>query len=402
MKNILLLFDLSSNYNRLLLKGIIRYSKEVEQWKFYRISLYYYQLYGEQTFIGLVKRWHIDAVIGQLSETAARELQQMGIPVVAQNYSSRALDISNITGDYWNTGVMAAKFFLKRHYRNFAYCGSRSTVWSREREDGYTAHLKLSGFEVHSLNLPVIVNGNVGLEDFNKGKAWLESLPKPIALFACDDACALEVADICRLLGLRVPEDIAILGVDGDEILCNMTSPSLSSIVLDVENGGYRAAALLHSMMQGKQDHQRVNIVINPVKIVARQSTERYVISDPMVKDIVDRMNDPKGIRMSLKELLSYIPLSRRVCEKRFKAAMGTTLYQYMLELRISRLAESLISTDRPVTDLMMDFGFEDYANLTRVFKCYYKMTPMQWRKFRTGFSEKQKNYDRRNGESDQ
>lgn len=380
MTDILLVSNLSGSYNRLLMKGVIRFSKEIGSWRFHRVPLYYCQLHGDEVIPELVKKWHIRAVIGQLPESMIVKLQRLGIPVMVQNYSSRIQGVSNITGDYWNTGVMAAEFFLKRRFRHFAFCGTRSTVWSREREDGYAAYLRGRGFEVASYNFRGFLNDKTDPRDFIQLQAWLEALPKPVAIFACDDACALELTDLCRLSNIGVPEDASILGVDDDEILCNMSDPSLSSIVLDVENGGYEAAGVLYRMIEQQTLTNHYNVVICPVKIQERQSTERYVVSDPVVKAILAQLNGDAGLRISLKELFARVPFSRRVCEKRFKAIMDITIYQYMLDRRVTLFADLLLSSSEPVKKLMMDCGFEDYANLSRLFKRYKRMTPLQYR----------------------
>lgn len=380
MTDILILSNLSGGYNRMLMKGVVRFSKEIGEWRFHHVPLYYYQIYGDGVITELVRRWNIKAVIGQLSATTIGMLQTQGIPVMVQNYSARVPGVSNITGDYWNTGVMAAEFFRRRRFRHFAFCGSRSTVWSREREDGYAARLREWGFEPQSYNFRGFRDDKIDEEEFTQLQRWLEALPKPVAIFACDDACALEIADVCRLSNIGIPEDAAILGVDNDEILCNMSEPSLSSIVLDVENGGYEAAAVLCRMIGSKTPSNYYDIVIRPVKIEERLSTERYAVTDPVVRTLLDLLNGEGGLSLSLKELLAQVPYSRRVCEKRFKAVMGVTLYQYMLDRRISAFADLLAVSPEPVKKLMMDCGFEDYANLSRLFRRYKHMTPLQYR----------------------
>lgn len=151
MLKILLLSDFTSEYSRLLLKGFLRYSKEVGNWSFYRIPLTRDDLY-EKTVIKIAQKWGANAIIGQLSNVNIQRLKSIGIPIILQNYTNRISGISNITGDYWGTGTMAANYFLKKRYTDFAFYGTRTTVWSREREEGFCARLKELGKNVYCYN----------------------------------------------------------------------------------------------------------------------------------------------------------------------------------------------------------------------------------------------------------
>lgn len=119
MLKILLLSDFTSEYSRLMLKGFLRYSKEVGNWSFYRIPLTQSDLY-EKIVIEVAQKWGADAIVGQISNVNIQKLRSINIPIILQNYTDRVSGISNITGDYWGTGVMAANYFLKKRYNNFA------------------------------------------------------------------------------------------------------------------------------------------------------------------------------------------------------------------------------------------------------------------------------------------
>jgi LacI family transcriptional regulator len=142
MAKILLLTDYSSGYSRDLLKGLVRYAKEVGTWSLQRMPLYYSLMHGERGVLEYAKRWKADAIVAKLSEINIDLLKELNIPVVVQNYESRHQNVSNLTGDYFNTGVMAANFFLNRGYHNFAFYGFKDAIWSRERLDGYRQQIE--------------------------------------------------------------------------------------------------------------------------------------------------------------------------------------------------------------------------------------------------------------------
>ncbi|MDE6163881.1 MAG: hypothetical protein K2F98_10390, partial [Bacteroides sp.] len=151
MLKILLISDFTSEYSRLLLKGFFRYSMKMDSWSFYRIPLDCDDHY-EDKVIEIAQRWGADAIMGQLSDVDVERLRSIGIPIVLQNYTNRVNGRSNITGDYYGTGEIAANFFLKKGYTNFAFYGTDTTIWSREREDGYRSRLAEIGKNVYVYN----------------------------------------------------------------------------------------------------------------------------------------------------------------------------------------------------------------------------------------------------------
>ena len=379
MAKILLLTDFSSGYSRNLLKGIVRYSKEVGNWSFQRMPLYYRMLYGENGVVEWAKKWQADAIIAQLTDVNIELLNDLNIPIIVQNYRDRNKAVSNLTGDYFNTGVMAAKFFLNRGYRNFAFYGFKGAIWSRERADGYSHEIEKQGYK-----LAVLENDNKDKEEWSYNHTvlgnWLQSLPKPVALFACDDHFALQISETCNVYNINVPDDIAILGVDNDDLLCNISDPSLSSIVLDVENGGYNAGKLLHQLIT-KEITEPFNIVVNPLIIERRKSTEKYAVSDKNIRTILNYIEKNYANHLSVEELVEQVPLSRRVLEKKFKEETGESLYQYIQNYRIDQFTRLLITTDYSLFEAALQSGFENYKNVSRVFRKYKSLSPAEYRK---------------------
>ena len=379
MAKILLLTDFSSGYSRNLLKGIVRYSKEVGNWSFQRMPLYYRMLYGENGVVEWAKKWQADAIIAQLTDVNIELLNDLNIPIIVQNYRDRNKAVSNLTGDYFNTGVMAAKFFLNRGYRNFAFYGFKGAIWSRERADGYSHEIEKQGYK-----LAVLENDNKDKEEWSYNHTvlgnWLQSLPKPVALFACDDHFALQISETCNVYNINVPDDIAILGVDNDDLLCNISDPPLSSIVLDVENGGYNAGKLLHQLIT-KEITEPFNIVVNPLIIERRKSTEKYAVSDKNIRTILNYIEKNYANHLSVEELVKQVPLSRRVLEKKFKEETGESLYQYIQNYRIDLFTRLLITTDYSLFEAALQSGFENYKNVSRVFRKYKSLSPAEYRK---------------------
>lgn len=379
MIKILLLIDYSSEFSRRLMRGLIRYSKDNGPFIFYRLPSYYKTLYGKDGIVEWAKEWDSDAIIAlwDHDEDESR-LKQLDIPILLQNYKDRSSYYSNLTGDYYGTGAMAAKFFIQRKFQNFAFYGNKGVVWSRERAHGYKSEVEKIGgnyfyFESENLRGGEWTASHVLLDK------WLLSLPKPVALFACDDNFALQVSEICKMNNIKIPQDVSLLGVDNDDLICNLSDPPISSIVLDVEKGGYEAGRLIHQLIR-KERTEPFNIVINPTRFELRQSTELYNIQDEYINKIVKHLVDNFNTDISIDDLSQIVPLSRRNLEIKFKNEMGTSIYQFILELRIDHFSNLLLTTDRSLFDLALESGFNDCKNISRIFKKFKGATPVEFR----------------------
>lgn len=375
MFRVLLLIDCSNDFDRNLLRGLVRYSKEQGSWLFYRLPANYNSMmYGGKNILEWAREWNADAIIGQWSEQDLDMLKELNIPVVLQNYHHRSTTYSNLTGNYKGTGEMAARFFARRLFRNFAFFGIKGVVWSDERCEGYRDEVKLK-------------NGNFFCFEYDGRKdeiysdlnRWLRELPKPAALFCCDDAHAQFVSEICKMEDIKIPDEISLLGVDNDELLCNISDPPISSIELEVEKGGYALGRLLHRQIC-KELEGPFNVVINPVRIELRQSTEKHNIKDPYVLKIVKHIEEHFGNDLTVVSLIDQLPLSRRNIELKFKHALGTSIYQYLLEYRVNRFSNLLLTTDRTMADIAAEVGFSDYDNISRIFKKFKGCSPQEYR----------------------
>ncbi len=378
MIKVLLLTDFSSGYSRSLLKGIVRYAKAHGPWVFYRMPLYFRELHGDEGVVKWAKQWGADAIIAQLADVKAATLQKLNIPIIIQNYKDRCEGISNLTGDYLGTGVLAADFFMGRGYKCFAYYGYKDAVWMRERGEGFRLKAASKGYPVYLFDEA----GAEGKWDFDEGRVrkWLESLPKPIALFACDDYHAIRITEVCKMYGIEVPGDIAVLGVDNDELICNISDPPLSSIELDVQNGGFEVGKLLHQFIEKKIKPPK-DIVIKPIRIVARGSTDRFAISSKYIKRVLSYINDHYESSISVKDIVMLVPFSRRVLEMNFKQETGMTVYQYIQRVRIERFCDLLLTSDMPLNEAACYSGFNDYKNVSRIFTKTKSVTPCLYRK---------------------
>lgn len=376
MLKIILVIDCTTEFDRKLLRGMMKYSKENGPWLFFRTpSDYKFENGREEWVAQWAKEWGADAIIGRWDESKLDLLSKLDIPIVLQNTKSRSNIYSNLTGEYIRTGQMAAEYFRKKFFTSYAFYGIKDVIWSTEKGRGFREEVlkeksQYSQFEEDARTV----------YDRQKLTEWLESLPKGTALFCCDDAHALTITETCKIAGINVPEDIAVLGVDGDDLICEISDPPISSIQLEVEHGGYETCRLLHQQILNKR-REPFNVFISPSEIKERNSTRAFNISDPHIMSVVKYIDENYMCDIRMESIFKLVPLSRRSVEMRFKKATGMSIYQYLLNTRIEHFAYLLTTTDKPYIDLAYEVGFRDFANVTRTFRKYKGCTPLEHRK---------------------
>lgn len=375
MIKILLLIDYSSDYDRRLLRGLVRYSQEHGPWMFYRLPFYFIEMHGIEGVLEWTRKWRPDAIIGKLESNTIDFQKELNVPVVLLNFHWRSTRYSNLTGDYHNEGRIAAEFFKEKLYNEFAYFGFKDVVWSEERLEGFEREVRRCGGNFRSFMTPTVND-----EMRHELAQWLRQLPKPVALFCCDDERALFVSETCKMSNISIPEEISLLGIDNDELMCSISDPPISSIPLLVEEGGYAMAKLIEQQIL-QSNITSFNLKVLPGKIIERCSTDRYNILDENVLKVVRYINENYMSELDTGKLLQLVPMSRRNLETKFRQTMGVSIYQYILGYRCDRLASLLTESDIVLADAAHMVGFNGYGNISRIFRKHKGLTPSEYRK---------------------
>lgn len=378
---IILLFDISEQYGRSLLAGIVKYYKENGSALFCRMPLYYRETIGIKGILKFAKEWGAQGIIGQLEHSRhVKKVAEAGIQMVLEDFKERFNEFPNITGGYFEAGQMGAEYFVKKGFKYFAFYGFRNIVWSRERAEGFEDYLHTRGFDVYHYEHEELLTTDLWLYKPSALSKWLQSLPKPIAIMACDDARGQHITEACKHANIRIPEDVIVLGVDNDEMTCNLSDPPLSSINLDAEKGGYEAARLIDLMIQGKIKKPQ-NVMVMPTYIVTRQSTDIAAANDPHISAALNFIHKNLDNDINVANVLNQVPISRRSLEKRFLDVTGTSIYQYIFKLRMQKFSQTLLETDKRISEIALDAGFRFTNNISRQFKQIHGCTPAQYRK---------------------
>lgn len=378
--------DFTESYGNKLLQGIIKYSHEHSPWVVGKIPLSFRDGNQLKTAAEIADHWKADAIIGQFrSFEDIRPFQERGIIPVAQDFLQSFPGIINITGDYLEAGRMAARYFMERGLRHFAYYGVNGVVWSDGRRDGFMeVAARDAGAPQRKSDIREIKNLKTSWW-YNTEKLihWLRSLPKPVGIYCCDDNKAYNIIEACsqsHQTGLRIPEDILLLGTDNDETMCQLCMPQLSSVALDVEIAGYQVAALIEYLLNlppKERSKHYSDIIVRPTHIVTRHSTDALVNDNPYISKILRYIENNIGKSLRVEDLVALVPMSRRTLEETFSKSMGTSIYRYIIQTRVSRFQKLILGGLSP-SQAAMELGLE-YKSLSREFKRQTGLSPKEF-----------------------
>ncbi|MCK9343405.1 MAG: DNA-binding transcriptional regulator [Massilibacteroides sp.] len=381
MIRLIFLADFTESYAAKLVRGILKYTQDKEPWVICRMPPSYKQDNGIEAVVKWALRWGANAIIGQFNPDDNVDLfKKNGIVAIAQDYKSRFTQIPNITAEYNRMGYMAAELLAQKGFHNFAFYGYEDVIWSLEREEGFRGYLEEHGLTDHYSDYQRQPLDNLWFYESKPLEKWIHSLPKPVAMLACDDTRANKIIEVCHLIGIKVPEELAIIGVDNDELMCSLSFPSLTSISMAIEKGGYATAQLIEELVHNKEATTH-DILVEPLGIVERQSTDIFATSNETIHKLLIYIHQHLSNPLSVEELVKQVPMSRRLLEKKFRQETGHSIYSYILDLRINRLSQLLISTNDPVSELTWQVGLTESKNLSRQFRKRKGMTPSEFRK---------------------
>ena len=379
---LLFITDFTEQFAYRFLRGILNYSQGTEHWVVCKMPPSYKRKLGMEGVVAWAKEWRADVVIAQFDpEDDVTLFRKNGIVAMAQDYITKFTTIPNITGDYIRTGKMAAEYFLAKGFTNFGFFGYNGVCWSDERCESFRSRLEKTAPEGMTFHMYDGQNiDNMWYYDQSELTDWLKGLPKPIAIMSCDDNQGNILIQACDLCGINVPFEVAIIGVDNDEILCNMTSPSMSTINVDIEGGGAAAAAMAVKMVNDPA-YRGEDIVLQPLTVVERLSSSLFATNDKEVLMALRFIQANIDTKISVTDILSCVPISRRLLETRFKNMTGMTIYNYISVKRIERFAQLLLSSNDSISDIAARLDEFDTKSISRRFKELKGCTPSEYRK---------------------
>jgi LacI family transcriptional regulator len=383
---VVLLFDTSRGPTREILRGIARYAQLHGPWRFQREERFYVDLAAYRRLstdrTSSVRRAlrKANGLIGYVLDTQlAEQLMGESVPMVTLEAGLNPKLVAIVTSDDRAIAQMAAEYFLNGGFQHLAYCGIGNLGWSIRRGEFFAEALASRQLEVHSYVAPKSRMKSRDEDCRNQLAAWVEGLPKPVGVLACNDDRAQDVLDACEAAKLRVPAEVAVLGVDNDELVCNLCAPPLWSIALNFQWAGYEAAALLDKMMSG-QGSATEEIVYGPTNIAVRMSTDILAMEDRELAQAISFIRQHVNRALTVEQVVETVAVSRRNLERRFQKVLGRSIYAEIRRVRVDEIARLLVETNLPISKIAYTLGFAGVHNLSRVFRKEKGMSPLAYR----------------------
>jgi LacI family transcriptional regulator len=293
--SVALLIETSNGYCRGLLDGIIAFSKHRADW-----SIHLNEQERGATPPKWLQTWKGDGIIARIeTDDIGARLKKLNLPIVDLSAARYLRGIPWADTDDRAIARLAVDHFLERSFSNLAYCGDDLFAWSSARRNHFrefTLSAKKQFFE-HQVTHRYASDYRLDRVKQEMAK-WLQETPRPLAVMACNDFQAQQILDVCRTLKISVPEEVAVIGVDNDRLICELSEPRLSSVIPDTFRTGYEAAELLERMMNGDAVDRTQRLITQPLGVQLRQSTDTIAVLDP---EIVQRDGAfAKGFRAPL------------------------------------------------------------------------------------------------------
>ena len=371
---IALLIETSNAYARGLLRGIRAYVREHRPW-----SLYLSEHNRGDKPPGWLRTWKGDGLIARIENPVIAEaLRPLKVPIVDVSAARLLPALPWFETDDAAIASLAAEHLSERGFKNFAYCGDRRFNWSNWRCEHFHNFARATGRSclVYSPARNFALGDEGQVTDIAN---WIRGLPKPVGVMACYDLRGQQVLDACRQIGVAVPDDVAVIGVDNDDILCELSTPPLSSVIPNTHRTGYEAAALLDGMMSGQKVTGETHL-IPPLGIAIRQSTDTLAIDDRKVARAVHYIRHHACDGINVQDVLKAMPHSRRLLESQFKKIIGRTPHEEILRVQLNRVKQLLTETALSLEDIAERSGFAHVEYLSVVFKREVGMPPSKFR----------------------
>jgi LacI family transcriptional regulator len=373
-RKVALLIETSNAYARGLLRGVVGYIREHERW-----SLYLSEHNRGDKAPAWLSDWKGHGIITRIENPSiAAALRDLKIPMVDMSAARLIPSLPWFETDDGAIAHLAAEHLLERGFTTFAYAGDNRFNWSNWRCEHFENCIRAAGHEcfVYRKSKKFAPDEELQVDDLAN---WIRSLPKPVGVMACYDFRGQQVLDACRRIDVAVPDEVAVVSVDNDELLCELADPPLTSVIPNTYRTGYEAAELLSQMMDGRTIKGEAHL-IPPIGVQTRQSTDVLAIHDRNIARAVHyiRKNACSGI--NVQQVIKAVPQSRRLLEKRFKQLIGRTPHQEIVRVQLDRVKDLLTQTDLPLEEIAERVGFKHVEYLSVAFKREIGIPPSRFR----------------------
>ncbi|HZW33940.1 MAG TPA: DNA-binding transcriptional regulator [Isosphaeraceae bacterium] len=371
-----LLIETSTIVGRRLLQGITRYLRSHRSW-----SIFLEQREVDTVRPDWLRTWRGDGVISRWSSPyVVQALRERHLAAVDLSNRRPAFGLPRINPDDQAIGRLAAEHLLERRFPSFAYCGFSGVLWATRRKEAFLEELARAGQTGHVYESPWREPG-AHLQEDEQARIghWLQTLPRPVGILTPNDVRGIDVLDACQTCGLRVPDEVAVIGVDDDALLCEICYPPLSSIVPNTEQIGYEAAALLDQLMEGDRADFAERFVL-PVGVTTRLSTDVLAGGDEDLAAAVRFIRENACHGVTVADVLEHVAISRSTLERKFRSCLGRSPQAEIRTVQLARAKQLLAEADHAIHRIAELVGYQHIEYFNVVFKREVGQTPGQYR----------------------
>lgn len=374
-----LVFTQSSAYSRSVLRGVHEYSESQPAWSLILVG-------RSIASVSELARMQPAGVIANVySDELAEAVRGLHVPFVNVSGIMRDPPLPRVGTDEYACGRVAARYFLDQTnhgFRSFAFVGTPGDHYSVCRERGYRDTVEAAGFHVSSHYEPAqddptefgcVSAGNASFA------SWLSDLPRPVGLFASDDHWGFQLTELCRLMEIRVPYDISIVGADNDDVFCTLARPVLSSIAIPAQRVGFEAAALLDRLIDGTPSPVDP-VLLPPGPVISRSSSDFSAIADDEVAAAVRFIRSRAHSTISVDDVVAHVFVGRRSLERKFRVSLGRSILDEIRQAHIERACQLLTETELSIEAVAESAGFSSAKHLWSVFREFLNTTPHEYR----------------------
>jgi len=371
--------ETSLSSGRDMLRGVARYTREAGSW-----SVYHEPRGLEDDVPGWLRNWDGDGILARFqNKRIASAVMRTGVPVVDTLNVVSVPGVPVVHVDNRGIAELGVVHFLERGFRSFGFCSIRGMSWSEERLAAFEAILNEKGYDCSAYHMAAQTRTRWNWEQRQDRLAgWIDRLEKPAAVMVCSDQRAQFVLDACRRVGAKVPDEVAVLGVDDDDTICEICDPPLSSVRPNHEQVGYLAAELLHRMMAGEA-WDVAPVYVSPLEVHARLSTNKIAIEESPVAMAVRFIREHACEGISAVDVVKHVPMSRSVLQRRFRERLGCTIQEEIINVRVDAAKSLLLNTDLPLVTIAERVGFNHQRYMGAVFNQRLGTSPGKFRQRR-------------------
>lgn len=376
-KKVFVHLDSGRGYSRDILRGIYDYNNQVSHWEIVFEPAYFLTNDSKRNNLSIIKTIKPDACILEFSDNIP-ELIEMGIPVVQVTSVNHVSGVPYVSGNYESDGKMAAGYFKRKGFRHLAFFGLKKLSWSETRLKSFKKYIESPNNTLYTY----LLEGNevdVLSNNFESLSKWLNELPKPIGILCCNDNFGQILINSCSLAGIRVPHEVAVLGIDNDELLCNITYPNLSSIMRNHHKIAFDICHLIEEMMAGADCSERI-IPAEALDVFERSSSDTIASFDPDVSKAIGFISENLSSPLTVAEVASYCRVPARLLNNKFRTLTGNTVHQE-IQMRKLNQFKRLLESKKTIKEIAFELGFEDASHVSRWFANLEGIPPMLWKK---------------------